>query len=115
MSDLLAVESQFEDSDHQRRAAGLGMWVFFSTEMMFFGALFLAYCIYRIEYFDGFAAGSRLLGVAHGAINTSVLLTSSFTMALAVRSSHHNRRLSLLLYLSITIALALVFLAIKGF
>ena len=65
----------------------VGMWVFLSTEVMMFGGLFTAYAVYRIWYPDAFAAGSNLMELPAGAINTAVLLTSSFTMAMAVFSS----------------------------
>ena len=32
---------QFEDAQQQRDAATLGMWVFLSTEILFFGAMLL--------------------------------------------------------------------------
>ena len=33
----------------QRNAASLGMWLFLVTEIMFFGGLFCAYLIYRLN------------------------------------------------------------------
>src|SRR5262245_23310722 len=52
---------QFEDAAQQQDAATLGMWVFLSTEVLFFGALLLAYGIYRLIYHAAFAeAGHHL-------------------------------------------------------
>ena len=39
---------QFTDLRQQHDAAELGMWVFLATEVLFFGGLILAYCVYRI-------------------------------------------------------------------
>src|SRR5690348_14314589 len=83
---------QFDDLDQQHDASILGMWAFLATEVMFFGGLFAAYTIYRAEYSSAFDAASRHLSVTLGGINTAVLLGSSLTMALAVRSAQIGER-----------------------
>lgn len=50
-----------------------------------------------------------------GALNTLVLLTSSLTMALAVRAAQTDNRKQLSLQLFVTLLLACVFLVIKYF
>src|SRR3954466_11860120 len=85
MSDALAPRAhQFEDVEQQHHASWLGMWVFLSTEVMFFGGLFAVYTFYRSGYPEAFAAGSNRLDVVLGAVNTAVLISSSLTMALGV-------------------------------
>ena len=37
----------FEDTEQQREAGTLGMWLFLVTEIMFFGGMFLAYTLFR--------------------------------------------------------------------
>ena len=91
------------------------MWVFLMTEVMFFGGLFLAYTIYRWKYHDAFAAASRELDVSLGAINTGVLILSSFTMALGVWASEMRKRKLLCIFLIATMVLGGVFLTVKGF
>ena len=91
----------------------LGMWVFLVTEVLFFGTLFMAYTVYRWQYPDMFALGSRRLDVELGALNTAVLLTSSLTMALAVRSAQLGRGKLAAVMVLLTIALGSVFLGIK--
>ena len=58
------VEEQFEDIAQQTQSATLGMWTFLATEVLFFGALFLAYTTYRHFYFADFGdpvyRGARL-------------------------------------------------------
>jgi len=71
------VARQFDDPDQQRRAADLGIWVFLASEILFFGALFLAYTVTRLHYPGAFAIASRQTDVALGSINTGVLLTST--------------------------------------
>ena len=85
------------------------MWAFLATEIMFFGGLFAAYTVYRYLYLPAFEAGSRLLDVKLGAINTAVLIGSSLTMALAVRSAQTNKRKALVLFLLLTMMLGAFF------
>jgi cytochrome c oxidase subunit III len=110
-----AVAHHFEDLDQQRDAAELGMWLFLATELMFFGGLFLAYTVYRQAYPTAFAHASQTLNVTLGAINTAVLLTSSLTMALAVRAAHDGQRGKLIGLLMATAALGAVFLSVKAY
>lgn len=107
------IHEQFDDRLQQHEAASLGMWIFLATEVMFFGGLFAGYTIYRNLYPAGFEAGSHLLSVKLGAVNTAVLICSSLTMALAVRAAQTGRRKLLIGFLLSTMALGLVFLYIK--
>jgi cytochrome c oxidase subunit 3 len=108
------VAHQFDDAGQQRTASDLGIWVFLATEILFFGVLFATYAITRFRYPEAFAAASRLTNIALGSINTGVLLTSSLTMALGVRAAKLGERRALVGFLCATIALGIVFLAIKG-
>jgi cytochrome c oxidase subunit 3 len=81
------LQHHFDDMAQQVEASTLGMWVFLVTEIMFFGGLFTAYLVYRHASPEGFAEASHHLNVTWGAVNTIVLIVSSLTMALAVRSA----------------------------
>jgi cytochrome c oxidase subunit 3 len=111
---LTATDHQFETADQQRHAATVGMWIFLATEVLFFGGLFLGYAAYRFAYPADFrAAGGHTLLLA-GAVNTAVLLVSSFTMALSVRAAELQRRGAVVWLLVATALLGLVFLGIKA-
>ncbi len=114
-TETLALREQFDTEAQQKDASTLGMWVFLITEVMFFGGLFMAYTIYRATYPAAFAVASRSLNVTIGALNTAVLLCSSFTMAMAVRASQLGRRKAIVLFLVITLALGMVFLGVKAY
>ena len=105
----------FDDMRQQNDSSTLGMWAFLATEVMFFGGLFAAYTIFRILYPEAFIAGSRKLNIPLGALNTVVLLTSSLTMALAVRESQLRRTTWTVRYLLATMALGTIFLGVKFF
>jgi cytochrome c oxidase subunit III len=109
-----ARQHQFDDLEQQYEASTLGMWVFLTTEIMFFGALFLGYAVYRGMYSEAFHAASRHLDITLGSINTAALLCSSLAMALAVRSIQIGARRAAVMFLALTILLGAVFLGIKG-
>jgi len=110
-----APAHQFDSTAQQRETASLGMWVFLVTEMMFFGGLFLAYVVYRAAYPRAFVLGSHELDIVLGTTNTAVLIASSLTMALAVRSAQLGRRRGLVTFLVLTMILGSVFLGIKAY
>jgi len=115
----------------RHETAQFGMWVFLASEALFFGGLFLAYLYGRSHWPEGFDAAARHTDLVIGSINTAVLLTSSLFVALAVvaaralrpversrgeaspaqRASVHRR---IAVFLWITAALGVAFLALKG-
>jgi cytochrome c oxidase subunit 3 len=105
---------QFDTMEQQKESSTLGMWLFLVTEIMFFGGLFTAYVVYRTLYPAAFAAASSTLDVKWGAINTAVLIFSSLTMALAIRSAQVNSRKGTMLFLVLTMLLGSTFLGIKA-
>ena len=109
-----ALQHHFENLEQQREAGTLGMWVFLVTEIMFFGGMFFAYTLYRSQYGMAFASASNHLSWQLGAINTAVLIFSSFTMAFAVYNAQIGRQRRLIVSLVLTIVLGLTFLGIKA-
>jgi len=79
------VAMQFDNAAQQRNAATSGMWVFLATEILFFGGMFVAYAVYRVQYPEAFHAGGEHLNVWAGAAMTAILLTGSL---LVVMSDH---------------------------
>jgi len=109
------VQHHFTDAEQQRESSKLGIWIFLLTEVLFFGGLFCAYAVYRAWNPDMFHNANRHLDVALGALNTVVLITSSLTMALAIRSMQLGRKSHTLINLGLTLALAGTFLVVKFF
>ena len=110
-----ALRHHFADEQQQKNAASLGMWLFLVTEIMFFGGMFCAYLIYRVQHFNAFAAASQQLDITMGAVNTAVLIVSSVTVVFAVKAAEAGKRMLLVAMLTITVLLGLTFLVIKGF
>ncbi len=109
------VKHQFDDADQQITSSTLGMWVFLLTEIMFFGGMFGAYTVYRSMYPKAFAATSQHMDPLYGAINTLVLIVSSLTMALAVRSAQLSKKRALVFFIILTMIFGAAFLVVKGF
>ncbi|HUP64372.1 MAG TPA: cytochrome c oxidase subunit 3 family protein [Thermoanaerobaculia bacterium] len=108
------LQHHFETMEQQHEASQLGMWLFLVTEILFFGALFLAYAFYRWLYYDAFIAASHHQNILLGGINTAVLIFSSLTVAMSVYYSQTNRRKGLIVMLILTMVLGLAFLGIKA-
>ncbi len=105
---------QFETVAQQREAGKLGMWVFLVTEILFFGGMFTSYTVYRSLHLQAFITGSHLLEVKFGATNTAVLIVSSLTMALAIRSAQTGKRKGQTIWwLVLTMLLGATFLFLK--
>jgi len=93
----------------------LFMWLFLSTEIMFFSALIGMYIVLR------FGAGvwptphDVHLSEPIGALNTFVLICSSVTVVLALEAGRGNNPGGARRWLLLTLILGSVFLGIKGY
>jgi cytochrome c oxidase subunit 3 len=108
------LHDPFADAAQQVEAAKLGMWAFLATEIVLFGALFCAYSFYRFLFPAGFALASKHTDVVLGTIETCVLLTSSLTMALAIRAMRLAQRRAAVVFLVATVVFGLAFLGIHA-
>jgi cytochrome c oxidase subunit III len=99
----------------------LGIWLFLASELMLFGSLFSSYALLR----SGAASWpdqSTLVSVRLGAVNTVVLLVSSFTFArartltalLAQSRVPHGVAHRARAHVAVTMLLGFAFLGIKG-
>jgi len=105
----------FNTPAQQFDAAKLGMWLFLAQELLFFSGLFVGYLVFRLWYPDAWSVGSHELDWKLGTVNTLVLLFSSLTAVLAVRSAQLGERKKTSVYILITVACACVFLVVKYF
>ena len=107
------LEHQYNDLPQQQESTMLGMWLFLATEIMFFAGLICSYIIFRASYRDVFEDAGHHLDVILGAVNTVVLLTSSLTMALAVRASQQGRIKQSVYLMIATMVFGCAFLGVK--
>ena len=102
------MEQQFDTSK-------LGMWLFLATEVLLFGGLFVGFGMMQARYPREFVEAHTHLVRWQGALNTVVLLVSSFTMVLAVNAAKQGNKAKQVLFLSLTIMCACMFLVVKYF
>ena len=108
------LQHHFDDLQQQYEAANMGMWAFIAQEIMFFGGLFAGYTVYRYKYLPAFVEGSNALPIGWGALNTAILIASSFTVAMGVRAAQRGLAQALLRWIVATIVLGGAFLGVKA-
>lgn len=113
LSPQFHVAHHFDKATTQFDAGRMGVWLFLVTEILLFGGLFCAFAIFRSKYFPSFVEAHHHLDRVMGGINTVVLICSSLTMALGVRSAQKNESGKTTLLLLATLACAAAFLVIK--
>ncbi len=67
------------------------MWFFIIGDLLIFGVYFLAYVVYRGQDPALFLHSQQFLDAGIGAINTLILLTSSWTLALGTQAARGGR------------------------
>jgi cytochrome c oxidase subunit 3 len=108
------VGGQFAGRAHERHAALMGMWAFLATEVLFFGAMFGAYAIYRMFYGHAFAEGGKHMSRAWGAANTALLLGGSVAMALGLGAARRGAGRRAAAWMALTGLSGVGFLAVKA-
>ncbi|MBL4683701.1 MAG: cytochrome c oxidase subunit 3 family protein [Nannocystaceae bacterium] len=109
----MPLAHHFDTPGQQAGSAKFGMWVFLATEILMFSGLFLAYFVVRMLYPEMVLSSHELLDKTMGGVNTVVLLTSSFTMAMAVRAAQLGDQKGVVRNIILTILFAFVFMGVK--
>lgn len=90
----------------------IAIWLFLASEVMLFGGFFSAYVFLRIG--ADYPWPERTLPVLPGLINTFVLIGSSVTVVFAWASLKMRKWRHFQIYMSITLACALLFMVFKA-
>ncbi len=91
------------------------IWLFLSTEIMFFAGLIGTYVVLRFGAPTWPRPHEVHLSEPIGAFNTFVLICSSVTVVLALEAAHANRSTLAKLLTFITLCLGCVFLGVKAY
>ena len=102
-------------SSNDKSGIKLGMWLFLYTEIMLFGGLFVLYAVYYAKYTEDFATGGKQLDTTLGALNTVVLLASSFAIAASLTAVQRKSKKTAYALVLATVGSAIVFLVNKYF
>ena len=108
-------QHHFATMEQQFDTSKIGMWLFLATEVLLFGGLFVGFGMMQARYPREFVEAHTHLTRWQGALNTVVLLISSFTMVLAVQAAKKSEKGKQVLFLGLTILCACVFLVVKYF
>lgn len=114
-TDSTSAHQEVVDEHRDDEASKMGMWLFLFTELLLFGGLFLVYIIYRYMNQDAFAHAGTELDTNLGTINTIILITSSYTMALSIDAIKNDESYKAKWLLWTTIMFASFFLVVKYF
>ena len=93
----------------------IGMWLFLYSEILLFGGLFVLYAAYFHRYPEFFVEGGKELNRVFGALNTVVLLVSSFTVAASITAIQRSKKAQAIYLLLFSIFCGFIFLVNKYF
>jgi len=98
---------------HATPPGDLAIWFFIFAELLAFGVFFVAYAFARAHNVELFNESQQHLNRTSGAINTLVLITSSYFMVRAVAAIKQGLSNLCTQWIAAAIGLGFVFLAIK--
>lgn len=91
----------------------LAIWIFILAEMLVFGVLFVVYAFSRMHQVELFNASQLTLNRSAGALNTLVLIASSYCAVRAVSAIRHDDTQRCVRWLTGTVLLGATFVAVK--
>jgi len=93
------------------------MWAFLASEVLFFSVLIANFLsLSKLDppgTFHGVATGRELLNIPLTALNTFILLTSSFTVVLALQAIQNGDQFKMRLYLLVTLLFGSTFIGVQ--
>ena len=92
----------------------LAMWLFIFMELLVFGFAFIAYAIMRMQNVEMFNYFQLTLNRELGAVNTLLLITSSYFVVRAVHAIRRNNISACINWLYAALAAGLGFLVLKS-
>ncbi|MAA73562.1 MAG: cytochrome o ubiquinol oxidase subunit III [Salinisphaeraceae bacterium] len=112
--DALHESSSFylTEEQHPENGTMLGFWLYLMSDSLIFAVLFATYGVLGGNYAGG-PGPKELFDLNLVAVNTALLLASSITYGFAMIEMHHRRLTPTMIWLAVTGALGLGFLAIE--
>lgn len=101
-----------EYSTEQNKTNILGFWIFIGAEIMLFATLFASYFT-LVDRTGSGPTGSQIFEITPVLIETFILLTSSFTIGLAVNAMRLGNKKATLAFFGITLLLGAAFLSVE--
>ena len=104
------TRAEEEIAVHERKT--LGFWIYLMTDCVLFAALFATFAVLRNATDNG-PGGAELFDLPFVLVETFVLLTSSFTIGLALLASVRKLKAQTFFWLFVTFVLGVVFLSME--
>jgi hypothetical protein len=92
------LQHHFSTKEQQFDASKIGMWLFLTTEILMFGGLFVGFGLMQNKFPRSVPCGAPPPRSRLGALNTIVLLISSFTMVMAVWAASKSKQKQLVIF-----------------
>src|SRR5690348_1399664 len=89
-----------------------GFWIYLMTDLVIFSVLFAAYAVLHHNTFGG-PSGHELFRLPFALAETVILLTSSFTCALATLAIHQKKKNLVIFWFLVTFVLGVCFLYLE--
>lgn len=99
-----------ELADEHESVKVLGFWMFLVTDLLIFGSLFAVYAVYHTRLASGPSA-FQIFSLGPALLETLLLLTSSFTVGLAVYGMRSGNLRMVQIWLVVTLLLGAGFVA----
>jgi nitric oxide reductase NorE protein len=106
---------ELDETIARRLPGDRDVWIFIIAELLMFGAFFVAYIVDRAGEVELFNASQLTLDWRLGALNTLLLVSSSWAVVQAVCAARRNERSAVPRYLGLAIALGIAFMIVKFF
>lgn len=90
----------------------LGFWIYLMTDCLLFASLFATFAVLRTSTYGG-PTGAELFDLPFVLVETLILLTSSFTIGLAILGATRGYKKQALVLLALTLALGIAFLGME--
>jgi cytochrome o ubiquinol oxidase subunit 3 len=90
----------------------IGFWIYLMTDVLLFASLFATFAVLRNSTFGG-PSGADIFNLQVVLVETMILLTSSFTVGLAVLAAQRGYKKQTLIWLGLTFLLGIVFLVLE--
>jgi cytochrome o ubiquinol oxidase subunit 3 len=108
-----AVEREWSGPASKRIVTGYGFWIFILSDIVMFSAFFATYAVLLGQTAGG-PTGHDLFELRNVAIETALLLASSFSCGMASIAAYTRNATWFQLAMAVTCALGLGFLALEG-
>ena len=104
------VPPEFQDNHESIRI--MGFWIFLATDVVLFGSLFSVYAVFRSRVALG-PTPHQLFTLGPVLAETLILLTSTFTVSLALFSARNNKAKATITWLILTLLLGASFVVLE--